>query len=135
MKVGAEGKKVGEMLKTVLKAVKEENVLKAFAYVKTLEEEIGVNMEEMKSVLNDTTVESAKENADFSLVRSVIAIGEIDGVDVMMEKVQLVGRCDILEYAELYRAVKQLGGTESQQQVIINQAKQHYPSFDVYVEF
>ena len=114
---------------------KEENVLKAFAYVKTLEEEIGVNMEEMKSVLNDTTVESAKENADFSLVRSVIAIGEIDGVDVMMEKVQLIGRCDILEYAELYRAVKQLGGTESQQQVIINQAKQHYPSFDVYVEF
>ena len=135
MKVGAEGKKVGEMMKTVLKAVKEENGLKAFAYVKTLEEEIGVNMEEMKSVLSDTTVESVKENADFSLVRSVIAFGEMDGVNGMMEKVQLVGRCDISEYAELYRAVKRLGGTESQQQVILEQAKQHYPSFDVYVKF
>ena len=135
MKVKAEEKKVNEMMKKVLKAVKEENVLKAFAYVKILEEERGINMENMKSVLDDTTVESAKENADFSLVRSVIAIGELDGVNVMMEKMQLVGKCDIYDYADLYRAVKRLGGTESQQQVIIDRAKQHYPSFDHYVEF
>lgn len=137
MKEGVEGKKVGEIVKKTMMAMMKGNALKAFAWLKYFKTVIGVDTRalEVKDIVGEATEQSAKETADYSLVRSVIALGELEGVEKMMEKMALLATCSINEYAALYSTVKRLGGTEHHLQVVMEKAKLHYPAFDVYVEF
>lgn len=137
MKEGAEGKKVSEMMKKTMVAMMKENALKAFAWLKYFKTVIGVDTSalEVKEVVGEATEQSAEATADYSLVRSVIALGELEGVEKMMEKMELLDICSIDEYAALYNTMKRLGGTDHHLQVVMEKAKVHYPAFDVYVEF